>query len=385
VATVDKKLTIQGTFAAGALAKNPKFASIVDPAGPGLAEYGFRVAADGVVIQGFTIGDLNGDATDPVGVVTQPDVSGFKVQFNEIEDNVFGMYLHASGAKASSVVGNRIHDNNVGGADSGNGIYSDQGAAKITISSNIIKNQDNTAILFTGTPPTSPYNTNLTIQSNVIGDPAHNDSGAEILLIFTNNSTVKGNVIYQSNGSGVYLAGGNNKVTVQSNVIVSPATSGIQLNSLYGDVTNTTVFGNSISGAHDSGIRLRSEPATSGFDTTYNTIKSNVVVKSSSTDPDDFGIGDGISLQGSNTAFNTVQSNTLTLNARDGIFAGDGPDINDDTMTMGDAHNNNIKSNVAVNNHHFDLEDLTRGTDTAGTANTWSGNVAIKKNPKGLK
>jgi parallel beta-helix repeat protein len=370
--TVNKKLTIQGALAPASRAQDPRFASIVDPPPTvGLATPGFNLLANDVVIQGFSIGDFDGDASPDVGgegtlgIQTSPSFSGYKLLKNVIEFNTFGIYLNSSGGKPSTVSANTIRNNNEG-LDllpaAGNGIYSDQGARNITISANNITDQSNTAIIFAGLVGTPQEK--LTISANQIGSASRNDSGAEILLINVTNSTVKANVLWNSNSHAIDLGGGSSRITIQANVVNSPAFTGINLNTVYSTENfNNQILSNVINGAGDSGIRLRA--GTNGT-----TVKSNVVIGSLGDGSSDPGFGNGISVEDSFN--NKIESNTLKSNSFNGIFV-------DATSAT-----NSLKSNVAILNGEFDYRDDSTGTGTAGTANTWSRNKGQRQNRPGL-
>ncbi len=82
---------------------------------------------------------------------------------------------------------------------------------------------------------------------------------------------------------------------------------------------------------------------------------------------------DGIALSG-NSFLNTISgnSNLGLANGHDGIFL------------AATTYQNTITRNTYTGNVNFDLEDLSVGSGTAGTANTWSGNTFTTSNPAGL-
>jgi parallel beta-helix repeat protein len=376
--TVNKRLIIQGTFAAGKLVNNPRFASIVDPPASVVETPGFNFQANKITVQGFTIADLNGDAAanGTIGIYTSPTFSSYKIVGNEIKQNSIGIYLHSSGVGTSLVTANRIHDNNRGLGvlpAAGNAIYSDQGAQKITINSNIIRNQGNAAILFTGLIGEVPFatpNNRLNILANVIGDANRDDSGAAILLIDVTNSSVKANALFNSNGSAIALAGGCSNITVQANTIRGAEFTGVNLANIIDLVTpntNNSILSNTIinvGAGGGSGIRIRG-------DASGNLVRGNVITGSQQFDSTP-GYGNGITLE--DTAHdNRVELNSISKNARDGIFADIG------------TSDNRLNRNVAVLDGRFDFEDLSIGLGTAGTANFWTNNVGQTASPSGLK
>jgi parallel beta-helix repeat protein len=374
---VNKRLTITGASAPLAFAENPARASIVDPPDDltaGDPATGFNVQANDVVIQGFTIAELDGltdsVAADPdgsVGITTNSTVSGFKLLKNVIENNTIGIYLNSStaiSARPSVVSANTIRNNNAPGAAAGNGIYSDQGLSRTTIAGNFISGHDNTAIILVPIDPTTllptVLNTQLVISGNIISDSA-------MLLTATTNSTVSGNRIANSSTNGIELAGSNANLSIIGNTITNPNWTGINVTSgVTGEAEiNHRIWSNVISSAGGdggSGIRLRA--GASG-----NWVKGNTVTGSE----DPFltpGFGNGISLEDAQN--NRVESNTLRNNARDGLAV--------DALSTG----NLIQSNTAQNNGEHDYHDDSIGTGTAGTANTYRNNRGRTQNRPGL-
>jgi parallel beta-helix repeat protein/putative cofactor-binding repeat protein len=369
---VNKRLTLTGAFATLLQAENPARASIVDPPddlAAGDPATGFNVQANDVVIQGFTIAELDGlaDPDGSVGITTNSTVSGFKLLKNVIENNTIGIYLNSStanNAKPSVVSGNVIRNNNAPGAAAGNGIYSDQGLSKTTISGNVISGHDNTAIILVPLDPATlqpvVFNTKLTIAGNIISD-------SEVLLTATTASSLSGNKIINSNTNGIELAGSNANLSIVGNIITNPNWTGINFTSgLTGEAEiNHRVWSNVITSAGGdggSGIRLRA--GASG-----NWLKANTVT--GSEDPLlDPAFGNGISLEDAHD--NRIEANTLQNNARDGVVV--------DALSTG----NLILSNTARNNGEHDYHDDSIGTGTAGTANTYRNNRGRTQNRPGL-
>ena len=80
---------------------------------------------------------------------------------------------------------------------------------------------------------------------------------------------------------------------------------------------------------------------------------------------------DGIELR-DGTTYTVVSSNHSHDNRLDGIYI--------DATAM----NNTITRNVLMQNGNLDAEDLSTGTGTAGTANTWSKNALTTSSPSSL-
>jgi len=73
---------------------------------------------------------------------------------------------------------------------------------------------------------------------------------------------------------------------------------------------------------------------------------------------------------------NTISANMLLGNAGDGIFL--------DAASSGNTISGNTAMNDGLAFGGFDLLDLSNGSGTAGTANTWTGNKALTRRPSSL-
>jgi parallel beta-helix repeat protein len=356
---VDKKLTIQATGPAQ-----------VDPVDDGVAgnpAYGFNLQANDIVIKGFRIGefDNNADPDGSVGINASSSFSGYKILNNTLAHNVFGVYLNTStsnGAHQTIVSGNSFRFNNNPGAAAGNGIYSDQGARNLKITDNSFRGQDNEDIIFVA--PTA-LQVNLVIQHNTLVD----SSG--IFFVNVLHSTVANNTIQGSNFNAIELAGGNVDDIIRSNNLKNVGIqgyTGIYLNTAYaGANSNNTIMNNTVVYAGLSGIRVR--------DSSFNVVKGNFVTRAKGFDLSNPAWGNGITLENANG--NTVDSNTVTRNARHGIYVD------------ADSSGNLIKSNVSLDNSQidptsFDYNDNSTGSGTGSTANNYQNNVGRTQNRPGL-
>lgn len=282
-----------------------------------------NITADGVVLDGFTVqGNSAGE-----GIYTSPSNSGYRIVHNVVQDNVFGLYFNAGGAKQSVVKQNCFRNNNQTGSASGNGIYSDQGLSNGLVTSNLFTGDTNASVILTNTgAPTS----NITItHNNIVND-------SSIALFRSNNITVDHNRVINPMGSAIFV-GGVNTAEIEYNVLQGNASSGngISLRTDVGFTTpnneNVEVFKNKISGFPNNGIRL-----------------------------------------GMGTDNNTISRNVSHSNGLDGIFVTD------------PASNNTIRENHMRDNHRYDCEDVTAGTGTSGTANVWIDNHGHTENKPGL-
>ena len=343
-------LTLVGASTGPTFATNPDFASIVDPVA-GVNGIGFNVQANNTVIRGFTVGDIDDNTVNAIGIYTAPTTSGYILAANVVTDNSIGIYAGASGARPSYIRANWIYDNNDAGPAGGTGIYSDQGARNLHIMGNTISDQFNTAINFAGV---FGQQNNIRIKGNRIGDINRDDSGAAISMINTTNSLVIGNASFQSNTHGIDVAGGNVNLTVSANLVRDASWTGINVNSVYaGPNVGTRIMSNVVRYAGDSGIRLRGG-ATESY------VFNNTVTYSQGTGT----TGNGISIENSND--NVVRSNRSFHNNENGI------------LVIGSS-GNTIAYNVALFNRTFDLNEVS-----VLFTNDWYGNTARTRSRPGL-
>jgi parallel beta-helix repeat protein len=363
--TVDKKLTIQGN--------NKPTVDPVDDGVLGVPSYGFNLQANDIVLKGFRIGDFDADAgaDRSVGINTSSLFSGYKIQNNLIQENVFGIYLNTStsnSARPTGVTGNTIRANNVGTGvlpAAGNGIYSDQGARKVNITNNTFIGHNNEDVIFVA--PAALQNA-LNVSKNTLKD----SSG--IFFVNVQNSKIEHNKIVRSNFNAIELAGGNVGISIRGNNLQQVGIqgfTGIYLNSaiVASGNFNTTIVGNTVNYAGLSGIRVR--------DSAFNLVKGNVVIgsKGFDLDPMQQNWGNGINLE--NATSNKVESNTTKLNARHGIYV--------DSLSS----ENVIKNNFSFQNRQgdpagFDYFDDSNGDGTAGTDQRYDDNTGRTQNRPGL-
>jgi parallel beta-helix repeat protein len=363
VPATEPGLTILGAFSGQDAAQrardrpSPSRDSIVDPPA---GKSAFTLNADRVVVDGFTVTGATGKA----GITTSKSASGDRIQYNEIRDNTFGLYLNTlntTAALETIVQGNAFIDNNEAGASSGNGIYSDQGVRNATIMDNFFARQENASLIFVGGATPAAAQSNVRIRENqIVNDAA-------IILANVTDSIVSNNTSYWSNGSGIFLAGGCKTIDISGNMLIGGAFTGINVRfrpnyfPVTTNNTSITIRENDVRGFGDSGIRLRD--GTSG-----NSVLSNHVSYNGWNH--DRTSGDGISLV--NADKNIVQDNQSDHNRRDGLRV--------DASSTG----NTITGNRLTRNGAHDAHDDSTGTGTAGTANTWTGNLGRTQNRHGL-
>jgi parallel beta-helix repeat protein len=203
--------------------------------------YTVNIQADNVHLEGFVI---QGNGSGP-GIYTSPAFSGYHIEDNLIQDNVFGLYLNSSGAIPSNVHDNCFKANNRSGSAAGNGIYSDQGLSNAAIIDNDFTGHNNASMVFAG-PAGSQ--TNIRIEDNEL----RRDSA--IVLFNLTNSWVVDNKIYNSITHGIQAGGNVSSVTITDNRVDRAAWSGIRVSG--GNNTNLTIQDNRLTNNGDHGIRV---------------------------------------------------------------------------------------------------------------------------------
>jgi nitrous oxidase accessory protein NosD len=144
---INKQLKIEGADASLANYRDATKASIVDPVNntaTGAMGIAFDLQAEGIEIEGFTIGefDTNTDANGTIGIRTSAAFAGYAIKDNVVEANTVGIYLNSDTSTASTparteVEDNVIRNNNRAGTNTGNGIFSDQGLQNAKIKDNL--------------------------------------------------------------------------------------------------------------------------------------------------------------------------------------------------------------------------------------------------------
>jgi len=380
---VDKKLSIEGPNAPLWKYLDPNKAAIVDPVDDlvaGNPAIAFNLLASGISIQGFTIGEFD-HAADPdgnVGIETSRLFSGYQIGCNVIENNTIGIYLNtvtgpSQSVKRTNVNNNVIRNNDVAGAASGNGIYSDQGLQNIDISCNTFSGRNfNAGITIVNAPDQVA---NPTRQTNVrIHDNSFKEStGGGIYVESLTDSSIRCNCFTRTATNGIQLNGGNQRVAIENNSLDKVGTlgyHGIILSNESGDGENqnNTIECNSINYAGLNGLVLRNS--------SFNRVKGNTIRGSKGFDLSDPNWGNGISLESASN--NRIIENDVQKNARNGIFA--------DAASIGNSFVENLsKNNNQGNVGAFDYNDQTTGgTGPSGVQNTYKKNKGKTQNVLGL-
>jgi parallel beta-helix repeat protein len=320
---------------------DPTRDAIVD--GGGTPAIGFTLAADGIVLDGFTVQNTSGNP----GIYAFPGFSGYELRFNVVQDNTFGLYLNASGTQQTIVERNCFRRNNRPGSASGDGIYSDQGLRNAVVRQNFFTANNSASMVF------ALNQQDLTIEHNESVD----DAGT-IVLVSTQGARVAHNHVSGRGTSSGLFVGGGVVATLAFNLIEN-ASTGVNANIAFLVAPNQLIIErNHVRGATFDGIR---------FDATSNsTVRGNKTERTGQ---------DGIRLRnGSN--MNRVEQNLSRDNARDGLRVDGAP--------FAPSSGNAIVRNHMLGNGEHDCHDDTVGAGTGGTANIWDGNVGKTENRPGL-
>lgn len=386
---VNKQLTIKGADASLANYRDASKASIVDPVnntangGLGVA---FDLQADGIKIEGFTIGefDSNTDPDGTIGIRTSASHAGYKIKDNVIEKNTIGIYLNTSSSSSSTparttVKDNVIRDNNrtltsTGSsiaANAGNGIFSDQGLQNAKIKENSFTGANTAASIkiVAAAGNTTSLRSGIDIEENTFTGV----TGAGIYFEKVVDSYIDDNDLTNIALSGIQLNGGNQRVTIKHNDLTNPGSQNLFGIILSNDASagtnqNNVIKKNHITTAGSTGLVIR--------DSSSNTIERNRITGNPNATLQFATHGNGISLE--NADSNTLKRNRVEDNARHGIFI-------DGNSTGNTLVKNKSKDNSTGVSAAFDYNDSTTGgTGPSNTQNTYQKNKGGTQNVTGL-
>jgi len=195
--------------------------------GPGYNDAGFRLQADDVTIQGFTIGDRSA-MSQTVGIDVA-STSGARILDDIIVNNQRGVSL--AGASDTLVSDTRFSDNNGSGPDNNAGLWGDA-VTGITVQNSTFLGHTNTAI-------------NLAGSSHITITGSRFDDNGNVAVIWDDTDvTVSDNIGTLMRGSGVYLNHSSN-VTISGNDLAARGgTSAVSVNNVSGPNSGVLVTDN---------------------------------------------------------------------------------------------------------------------------------------------
>jgi nitrous oxidase accessory protein NosD len=288
-----------------------------------------QLLADDITWDGFTIRGVFAKQNSP-GMYTSPAHSGYLIRDTIFFDNGNGIHLGASGTHPTLVCRNRFTANNeFAGPTGGFGIYSDQRAQQVLITSNRFE-RHNAAAIFFADPKAG--------QRDVLIE--HNKSVDDMTFASIFNSTrvrVTSNWIrarvgddkFPGPASAIFIGAGNDDIVVQKNKVRSASGSGIH-------ITDTSAAG------------------------TASTPPSNVIVRRNKVEhAEEFGLE--VSASG----------------AREYQLLGNRSRANKVGIHLGDrASGVVVRANTALDNTKFDCQD-----ESNPLANTWRENAGATSSP----
>jgi nitrous oxidase accessory protein NosD len=243
--TINKPLTLRGAQAQ--VDARTRAATVATES---ILSNGVYINANNVVIDGFIVqdADFNGDLG--MGIYLVPDHSGYQILNNVIQNNIFGLYLNASGATQTIVRGNLFKNNNRPGNASGDAIYSELGLANALIDNNAFVGNQHAALDLFGMDP--PAQSNITISNNQI-----EGSDRPLMLLNMAGSMIAQNIIANATSSSeaaIAIYGGVDGLAIVGNTIVNGAGAAVRITNSLGGNSNITAHFNRIVGNTAGGI-----------------------------------------------------------------------------------------------------------------------------------
>jgi parallel beta-helix repeat protein len=254
------------------------------------------------------------------------------------------------------------------------GIVVENTGSTATITNNVVKGAGvNNAIaengIEVGFGATANINNN-SISNNIYGLASTTGfEAADILLYQPGAGTTVSNNSVTKSDVGIWALDASYG-SISNNSVASFNFDGIVLDVVSTGCAHETVSQNSVNGGStgtNAGIIL--------FNASSCTVSNGAVSN----------CGEGIWLAGSDTS-NTISGNAVSNSAADGIVVADFDNTKPNSIgTTSSSSGNTFNNNVASGSGIWDALDVSTGSGTAGTANTWKNNTFGKKNPGGLK
>jgi hypothetical protein len=226
--TVNKTLTLLGAQAGVDARGRVAAESIVTDS------QGTQLAANNVVIDGFTVQDSTNAAFTGYGIWMGSATTGTQILNNIIQNNIAGIGLSNSGASPVLIEHNQIQGNNQPGGASGTGIYTDQfvsgGAVKnVLIEENAFVGNNDAGIDVSNTDAANGVS-GLDVSTN-----SFDGNGRGLVLFNTHMSTVHDNSITNSTLAGsaaIRLFDNNSDLSILNNDLSTGAGHAIRLSFL---------------------------------------------------------------------------------------------------------------------------------------------------------
>ena len=232
-------------------------------AGGGIFTSAFRIGADGVTLDGFTLeGETSPSDSNGAAVVVLPGRSGTHVVNNVIEHNVAGIFLANSSNTDPAVIRHNLFlENNTSGAASGRAIYSNgtiSGGAltNVQIDANaFLRNRgDDAGGSVDPIEPAIGFEAMESPQSDIaISNNVFDGNGKALLAYNVSGMTIESNVVTDcrdSASAGLRFEGGCSDVTIRSNFLYASGAPAIRIDNkaAAGDNFNFVITANDITG-----------------------------------------------------------------------------------------------------------------------------------------
>jgi hypothetical protein len=229
-----------------------------DPTSLGIVQ----LLADDITWDGFTVHGTR-EAENSPGMYTSPKYSGYLIRDTIFEDNGNGIHLGASGDHPTLVCRNRFTANNeFEDATGAYGIYSNEGAKQVLITSNLFEGHNAAAVFFADEGAE---------QRDILIE--HNKSVDDMSFATIYNSTrlrvtanwIQGRVNdpdFKGPASAIFIGANNDDIVVQKNKVTSTTGNGIDITDTGGNgkpgpwPTNVIVRNNKVRNAELSGIEV---------------------------------------------------------------------------------------------------------------------------------
>jgi hypothetical protein len=300
---------------------------------PGLVQ----LLADDITWDGFTILGAPGALDNPPGMYTSPTASGYLIRDTIFQDNGNGIHLGASGAHSTLICRNRfVANNEFEGATGAYGIYSNEGARRVLITSNRFE-RHNAAAIFLGDQGAQPRQRDVRIEHNKsVRDMSFATIFNSRRVRVTSNwirARVNEPPFTDDPASAIFIGARNDDIVVQKNKVKSASGNGI-------DISNT------------------------GEDGPTDTPPENVVVRKNKVANTELA---GIAVSATGAGEYQVLANRSRNNTKFGIQFG--------PATAGGT----VTGNTALDNGQFDCLD-----ESTGPKNTWTGNTGRTADPPAI-
>jgi parallel beta-helix repeat protein len=294
--------------------------------------------AQNVTIDGFTITGPGG-AADSLEFGIQIDGGGSATitdnHITKVEDATFngaqhGVAIQVGRSLTSQTGSATISDNTIDNYQKG-GITVDNTGSSAQIDNNVVKGAGSTGVI---------AQNGIQISNGATARVDHNHVTGNV---YTGTTAAAGGIVLNQSGT----------VRVDHNTV---ANNDIDIWAI--GVTGVEIDDNKCTGATYNGIYLDS--------TTASQVTNN---KTDHNGTNNAGDG-GIAL--TNSTGNTIDQNDSDKNQGDGIYLDEG------------STGNTLNHNCMTHNTNLDAEDLSTGTGTSGTGNTWKHNNGKTSSPGGL-